>query len=72
MIGYLFGGCLLLKPIFLFPLLYYLIDFFVFIGLGNFSCTPHLTQVKGDIEGVKIIDITCRCDTVLALSGWYL
>lgn len=38
-------------------------------GLDNFKCSSELTQVKGDIDGVTIVDIDGRCDTVLAVSG---
>ena len=41
----------------------------LFLGLGHFNTTGQLTQVKGDINGVRITDIDSRCDTVLALSG---
>lgn len=47
-----------------------------FSGMGEFSCISELARVRGEIEGVRISDIDCRCDTVLAVSdtgelfGW--
>lgn len=38
-------------------------------GLEEFKCQEKLEEVKGDLTGVKITDISCRCDTTLALSG---
>ncbi|XP_002127666.2 RCC1-like G exchanging factor-like protein [Ciona intestinalis] len=45
-------------------------------GLGKFECTGIPTEVKGDLEGVKITQLTTFSDTSLALSdehevyGW--
>ena len=49
---------------FVFRLLLYL-----YTGLGEFGCVSEFTLVRGDIDGVFITDIDCRCDTVLAVSN---
>jgi len=40
-----------------------------FSGLGNFECASTFTKLQGALTGKKIVDIDCKCDTVLAVSG---
>ena len=53
----------LYKVLILYLLLY------LYTGLGEFGCVSEFTLVRGDIDGVFITDIDCRCDTVLAVSN---
>lgn len=45
-------------------------------GLGTYECAAEPTLVKGDIEGEKIVHVSSRADTILAVSdrgelfGW--
>lgn len=45
-------------------------------GLGHYDCESQPTKVEGDIKGENILSISCRSDTVLAVSekgdvfGW--
>lgn len=38
-------------------------------GLGHYNCTERLTLVGGDIKGERIVQISSKSDTVLAVSG---
>lgn len=42
---------------------------FCFLGLETYENISSPTLVKGDIEGEKIVSISSRADTVLAVSG---
>lgn len=39
------------------------------LGNGSFHSSHYINQVLGDIEGEKIIKLSCAADTVLALNG---
>ena len=38
-------------------------------GLGHYESVGQLTRVRGDIEAVRIAQLSCRSDCVLAVSG---
>lgn len=44
-------------------------SFVLFLGQGHFDSIGLLSQVKGDIEGEKIVHVASRMDCVLAVSG---
>ena len=39
------------------------------LGLGTYECVANPTLVRGDIEGVKIVHVSSKADTILAVSG---
>jgi alpha-tubulin suppressor-like RCC1 family protein len=38
-------------------------------GLGHYNNTDRVSRCVGDIQGVKIVKVSCAADCVLALSG---
>ena len=38
-------------------------------GLGHYDNTDRISRCVGDIQGVKIVKVSCAADCVLALSG---
>lgn len=46
--------------------------FYFYTGLGHYQSIGQASQVKGAIEGEKIVQIACSGDCVLALSGEFV
>lgn len=38
-------------------------------GRGHYDNEPHVGPVIGDIEGEKVVKVSCRADCVLAVNG---
>ena len=44
---------------------------FVHSGQGHYKAVDTVTKVTGDIEGERIVQVSSKADTVLAVSGMY-
>ena len=46
---------------------------FIFVpsGQGHYKAVDTVTKVTGDIEGERIVQVSSKADTVLAVSGMY-
>jgi len=40
-----------------------------FAGVGTYDCIDSPTEILGELKDMKVTDMACRCDTVLALTG---